>query len=40
MLDRASERLDKEFAGSQATKGALLDALGRTYRGLGCTTGP
>ena len=35
VLDRASERLDKEFAGSQATKGALLDALGTTYRGLG-----
>ena len=31
MLDRASERLDKEFTGSQATRGALLDALGRTY---------
>ena len=35
VLDRASERLDKEFAGSQATKGALLDALGQTYQGLG-----
>ena len=35
VLDRASERLDKEFTGSQATQGALLDALGRTYRGLG-----
>ena len=35
VLDRASDRLDKGFAGSQATKGALLDALGRTYRGLG-----
>ena len=31
----ASERLDKEFIGSQATQGALLDALGRTYQGLG-----
>ena len=35
VLDRASAKLDKGFAGSQATKGALLDALGRTYRGLG-----
>jgi serine/threonine protein kinase len=35
LLDRASERLDKPFAGSQTTKGALLDALGRTYLGLG-----
>ncbi len=35
VLDRASERLDKEFSGSQATQGALLDALGRTYQGLG-----
>ena len=35
VLDRASDRLDREFAGSQATKGALLDALGRTYQGLG-----
>jgi serine/threonine protein kinase len=35
VLDRASGRLDQEFAGSQATKGALLQALGRTYRGLG-----
>jgi tetratricopeptide (TPR) repeat protein len=35
VLDRAAEKLDKEFAGSQATKGALLDALGETYRGLG-----
>jgi serine/threonine-protein kinase len=35
LLDRASERLDKEFAGSQTTRGALLDTLGLTYRGLG-----
>jgi serine/threonine protein kinase/tetratricopeptide (TPR) repeat protein len=35
VLDRAAEKLDKEFAGSQATKGALLNALGRTYHGLG-----
>ncbi len=35
VLDRASERLDKEFLGSEASKGAMLDALGTTYRGLG-----
>ena len=35
VLDRASDRLDQEFAGSQATKGGLLDALGRTYEGMG-----
>src|SRR5262249_51817543 len=35
VLDRASERLDKEFTGSRATQGALMDALGRTYQGLG-----
>ena len=35
VLDRASARLDTEFAGSQATKGTLLDTLGMTYRGLG-----
>jgi tetratricopeptide (TPR) repeat protein/tRNA A-37 threonylcarbamoyl transferase component Bud32 len=35
VMDRASEQLDKEFAGSPATKGALLEALGRTYDGLG-----
>ena len=33
-------RLDKEFAGSQATQGGVADALGRTYMGLGLTTGP
>jgi tetratricopeptide (TPR) repeat protein len=35
VLDRASERLDQPFAGSQATRGAMLEALGSTYRGLG-----
>ena len=35
VLDRASARLDKEFASSQATLGALLQALGLTYYGLG-----
>jgi serine/threonine protein kinase len=35
VLDRASDQLDKKFAGSLVTKGALLDALGRTYLGLG-----
>ncbi len=35
VLDRASTRLDKEFNGSASTKGALLNTLGLTYRGLG-----
>jgi serine/threonine protein kinase/tetratricopeptide (TPR) repeat protein len=35
ILDRARARLDKDFTGSPATKGALLETLGRTYRGLG-----
>ena len=35
VLDRASGQLDGGFAGSPATRGALLDALGRTYNGLG-----
>jgi serine/threonine protein kinase/tetratricopeptide (TPR) repeat protein len=35
VLDWASERIDRGFAGSQATRGALLDTLGTTYRGLG-----
>jgi tetratricopeptide (TPR) repeat protein/tRNA A-37 threonylcarbamoyl transferase component Bud32 len=35
LLDGASERIDREFAGSQATRGSLRDALGRTYQGLG-----
>jgi tetratricopeptide (TPR) repeat protein/tRNA A-37 threonylcarbamoyl transferase component Bud32 len=35
VLERAGARLDQGFAGSPATKGALLDALGQTYFGLG-----
>jgi eukaryotic-like serine/threonine-protein kinase len=35
VLDRAGAKLDKEFAGSPVTKGALLNALGMTWRGLG-----
>jgi serine/threonine-protein kinase len=35
VLDRASAQLEQGFAGSQATKGKLLDTLGTTYRGLG-----
>jgi tetratricopeptide (TPR) repeat protein/tRNA A-37 threonylcarbamoyl transferase component Bud32 len=35
VLERATARLDQEFAGAQATKGRLLDTLGTTYRGLG-----
>jgi serine/threonine protein kinase/tetratricopeptide (TPR) repeat protein len=35
VLDRASAELDEKFAGAPVTKGALLDALGRTYLGLG-----
>jgi tetratricopeptide (TPR) repeat protein/tRNA A-37 threonylcarbamoyl transferase component Bud32 len=35
VLDRASARLEKELAGSQATQGALLNALGQAYLGLG-----
>jgi tetratricopeptide (TPR) repeat protein/tRNA A-37 threonylcarbamoyl transferase component Bud32 len=35
LLDRASDGIDKELVRSQATRGALLDALGRTYLGLG-----
>jgi eukaryotic-like serine/threonine-protein kinase len=35
LLDRASKRLAKQSAGSPATQGALLDALGVTYHGLG-----
>jgi tetratricopeptide (TPR) repeat protein/tRNA A-37 threonylcarbamoyl transferase component Bud32 len=35
VLDRAVDRLHKEFSGSPATKGRLLDALGMTYYGLG-----
>jgi tetratricopeptide (TPR) repeat protein/tRNA A-37 threonylcarbamoyl transferase component Bud32 len=35
VLDRASRKLDEGFSGSQATLGALLNALGLTYQGLG-----
>ena len=35
ILDRASERLEQSFSGSQATKGTLLNTLGTTYMGLG-----
>jgi hypothetical protein len=35
LLDRAADQLDKKFDGSPVTKGALLDALGQTYLGLG-----
>jgi hypothetical protein len=32
---RGGARLEREIAGSKATQGALLDALGLTYQGLG-----
>ena len=35
VLDRASERVEKDLAGSPAIQGALLFALGDTYFGLG-----
>jgi tetratricopeptide (TPR) repeat protein/tRNA A-37 threonylcarbamoyl transferase component Bud32 len=35
VLDRAAKRLDEEFAGAQATRGALLHTLGSTFMGLG-----
>ncbi len=35
LLDRASTRLDKEFAGSRAAQGRLFRTLGITYYGLG-----
>jgi tetratricopeptide (TPR) repeat protein len=35
ILDQALAGLDKDFAGSKAIKGAPLDALGRSYDGLG-----
>jgi serine/threonine protein kinase/tetratricopeptide (TPR) repeat protein len=35
VLDQAARGLEREFAGSRATQGALLDALGRSYSGLG-----
>ena len=33
-LDRAAATLQKEFTGSEATKGTLLDVLSMTYKGL------
>ena len=35
LLNRAATQLEQDFTGSPETKGALLDALGETYRGLG-----
>jgi eukaryotic-like serine/threonine-protein kinase len=35
VLDRAAAKLEAAFAGLPSTKGALLDALGRTFHGLG-----
>jgi tetratricopeptide (TPR) repeat protein/tRNA A-37 threonylcarbamoyl transferase component Bud32 len=35
LLDKARAKLEQGFAGSQVSKGALLDALGQTYKGLG-----
>ncbi len=35
ILDQALATLDRGYAGSQATRGALLEALGRSYEGLG-----
>jgi tetratricopeptide (TPR) repeat protein len=35
VLDKARAKLEQGFAGAPATKGALLDALGQTYKGLG-----
>jgi serine/threonine protein kinase len=35
VIDRAAGKLGDEFTGSEATRGALLDSLGRTYEGLG-----
>ena len=35
ILDQALDGLSKGFAGSRATEGALLDALGKVYVGLG-----
>jgi eukaryotic-like serine/threonine-protein kinase len=35
LLDQATTGLESEFEGSPRIKGELLDALGRTYRGLG-----
>jgi hypothetical protein len=35
LLDQAARKLAKEFAGSDATREALRQALGENYRGLG-----
>jgi serine/threonine protein kinase len=35
VLDRAVARLDRDFTGSPMIRGALLQALGETYQGLG-----
>ena len=35
VLDQATEKLERGFRGSDATKGAFLNALGETYEGLG-----
>jgi tetratricopeptide (TPR) repeat protein len=35
VLEQAAEKLDIDFTGSPATKGAFLHAVGRTYVGLG-----
>ena len=35
VLDQAEAGLEKGFAGSRATEGALRDAVGRSYKGLG-----
>src|SRR5262249_36108609 len=35
LLDRSVKRLDRQFTGTAATKGALLNAVGETYYGLG-----
>src|ERR1041384_2556147 len=37
VLDRAAANLDADFAGSPATRGELLDALGQSYCALGLT---
>jgi serine/threonine protein kinase/Tfp pilus assembly protein PilF len=37
LLDQAVAKLDDEFVGSPRIKGELLEALGRTYSGLGLT---
>jgi len=35
LLDRAGAKIETDYAGTQATKGAVLNALGLTYRSLG-----